>query len=212
MRTIFAIAGACLLFCGATVGAHAYTLDPYVVTVEQDGANVLATGSGEFSLAGLTFDFDTYNSDDLNGPAPYPYIFLGTPVNGEPVYTFPANINEPSSFGTVSYIQASSGSGDPAGIDGGNSITNDSLQVPPSYQAGTLLDGSLTLDDSTIASLGLIPGTYVWTWGSATDQSFTLDIVATTPLPATILLFMTGLGVIGLFGWRKTGLNAGWCS
>jgi hypothetical protein len=30
-----------------------------------------------------------------------------------------------------------------------------------------------------------------------------IETVAATPLPAALPLFATGLGVIGLFGWRK---------
>jgi hypothetical protein len=35
------------LLVGATAAGHAYTVDPYVVTIEQVGSNVVATGSGE---------------------------------------------------------------------------------------------------------------------------------------------------------------------
>jgi hypothetical protein len=50
--------------------------------------------------------------------------------------------------------------------------------------------------------LGTTPGIYKWTWGGATfrDQSFTIDVA--TPLPATLPLFATGLGALGLLGWR----------
>lgn len=197
---LFAIAA---LVSGACTSARAGTIDPYVVTMEQVGPNVVATGSGEFDLSGLTFVFDTYNSDDLNGPSPYPYIDLGAPVQNELVYTFPSNANDPSGFGTVYYIQASSGSGDPVGIDGSKASSLVYLQVPPNYQSGTLLNGSQTVDGATITGLGLIPGSYVWTWGSEADQGFTLDILAPTPLPAALPLFVGGLGLIGWFGSRR---------
>jgi hypothetical protein len=62
-------------------------------------------------------------------------------------------------------------------------------------------------DNATFASLGIsdsdgnvAPNIYRWTWGSAADQSFTLDVI---PLPAALPLFATGLGALGLLGWRR---------
>ena len=70
-------------------------------------------------------------------------------------------------------------------------------------------------DNATFASLGVTPGTYTWTWMTATasdppDQSFTLDVVSptATPLPAALPLFAGGLGALGLFGWRRKRKNA----
>jgi hypothetical protein len=42
---------ACTLLLGATAAANASS---YVVTIDQVGSNVVATGSGEFDLTGLT--------------------------------------------------------------------------------------------------------------------------------------------------------------
>ncbi len=202
MRTIFAVASACLLLCGATVGASANTIDPYVVTFAQVGPNVVATGSGEFDIAGLAVVGPTRNDDGLNGPAPFPYIFVGTPAApGEYFVSFPAD--GPSSFGTVSFIDTSLGSGDPAGVGTGRPSSVDWLMVPGSYQSGTVLNGNATFTHDTIASLGLIPGVYVWRWGTDADQTFSLDIVTPTPLPAALPLFATGLGALGLLGWRR---------
>jgi hypothetical protein len=74
--------------------------------------------------------------------------------------------------------------------------------VPRGYVSENPLTDSATYDGATFASLGVTPGTYVWTWGTGADQSFTLEI-GTTPLPAALPLFAGGLGALGLFGWRK---------
>lgn len=76
------------------------------------------------------------------------------------------------------------------------------------------LQGSLTTADYTrgpvIVSLSLSPelGSAAWT-GNGSGQGLTLvydyipAVAATTPLPATLPLFATGLGALGLLGWRR---------
>jgi Bacterial regulatory proteins, luxR family len=39
-------------------------------------------------------------------------------------------------------------------------------------------------------------------WGTGADESFTLEI-GQTPLPAALPLFATGIGGLGLLGWRR---------
>ena len=83
------------------------------------------------------------------------------------------------------------------------------LDLPPGgYTPGTVLSPSQNIwDNATLASLGITPGTYTWSWGnfatgnpSFADQSFTIDVV---PLPATLPLLGGGLGALGLLGWRR---------
>jgi hypothetical protein len=69
------------------------------------------------------------------------------------------------------------------------------------------LSNGATWSHDTLADLGVTPGTYVWTWGSNADQSFTLEIGTTTPLPATLPLFAGGIGVMGLLARRKKRKN-----
>ena len=55
------------------------------------------------------------------------------------------------------------------------------LIVPRGYVSGTFLSDSATYSDATFATLGVTPGTYVWTWGSGANQNFTLKIPVPPP-------------------------------
>jgi hypothetical protein len=78
---------------------------------------------------------------------------------------------------------------------------------------GALGRGALSASNNpyagTFASLGITPGTYTWGWAffngygpPSGGGTFTLTTI-TTPLPAALPLFATGLGGLGLLGWRR---------
>ena len=49
--------------------------------------------------------------------------------------------------------------------------------MPFVYISGDPLTNSMTFDNATFASLGVTPGTYVWSWGTGLpNQNFTLQI------------------------------------
>ena len=179
------------MLLGATAAENA---SPYVVTLNEVGANVVATGSGEFDLTGLTY----FVTSGINTNPGFIIAQDGEIVTGASgsVVDIYSGVSGPSAFGSGVNI-ASSGSGGFLGVDGYDGY----LLVPQGYVSGTTLSDTSTYDSATFNSLGVTPGTYEWTWGGGADQSFTLEI-GTTPLPAALPLFATGLGALGLFGWR----------
>ena len=49
--------------------------------------------------------------------------------------------------------------------------------MPQAYVSGAALSNSMTFNNATFASLGVTPGTYVWSWGTGLpNQNFTLII------------------------------------
>ncbi len=59
---------------------------------------------------------------------------------------------------------------------------------------------------ATFSSLGLTPGTYIWTWGSGADaDSFTMNIgVSSVPEPASLMMLGTGsLAILGFARRRR---------
>ena len=107
---------------------------------------------------------------------------------------------DPPFSGAVPFTFASSGSGDLVGIIGPSPFT---LIVPQGYLSGTALSDTAAYYNATFSSLGVTPGTYVWTWGTGPDQNFTLQIgPATVPDSGSTLGLLLVASAI-LFGARQ---------
>ena len=91
---------------------------------------------------------------------------------------------------------ASTSTGDALGIVGFLEI----LSVPHDYVSRTPLSGAATWDDTTLAALGVTPGTYTWTWGSGANADLLTLVVAPEPAPA--LLLTLGVAGLALLKWR----------
>ena len=155
----------------------------YTVTLQQVGPDVVGTGSGAIDLTGLTFLMQGTAEPIIKAANPA-YILTGAVV-GVDIY---AGITGPTSFGSGDLFFADSGSGDPVGMR----ISDMTLGVPHGYVSGVALSSSATWNNATFASLGVTPGTYVWTWGTGANQNFTLQI-----LPGSHPSFFNGQIALG---------------
>ena len=133
------------------------------VTITQVGNDVVWNGSGSFNLAALTFDGVGGTSA---GYASNQAIWAIGP--GAPVDTYIGTITYPLTFGTNA-VPVTSASGSTFGILPGGS--GRSLYVPSGYVSNTNISGTATYINTTIASAGLTPGTYTWSWGTGGNTS-----------------------------------------
>ena len=157
----------------------------YIVTVQEVGPDVVATGSGAINLTGLTFSQSSSSNPGLRPHilGVYGSAFILTGPTSSSVDSYLGGTG-PTSFGGlfagVSF--ASSGSGDMVGrtVDYWGDAH---IIVPTGYVSGTFLSDTATYSGQTIATLGVTPGTYVWRWGSGANQNFTLQIPTPVPPP-----------------------------
>jgi hypothetical protein len=162
----------------------------YVVTLIEQGGDVVANGSGPIDLTGLAFVGDLVGVSSLVQPSSAT-IATGPPIDGVTANTY-LTVTGPSSFGFGDLALADIGSGDFVGIGSGQLLV-----VPEGYASGGPLSDTSTYIGQTFATLGVTPGTYVWTWGEGPNQNFTL-IIGPTAVPEPASAALLGMALTGL--------------
>jgi hypothetical protein len=195
-------------FCACAVAAIAFVAGhnaraSYVVTFQQVGSDVIATGNGSMDTTDLTF-----GAANPNQPAIvvgfFGIVSLGSASpTGDPISFATGSITGPTSFGSGLFFAATSGSGPIAGIEG----VTEQLNVPENYVSGTTLATSTdTWSNQTFSSLGLTPGTYTYNWGTGPHaDTFTVQINdgVAAPLPPAALSAVPLLAALLLFKKRR---------
>ncbi len=160
----------------------------FIATVQQVGSNVVISGSGTINTSALLSSGFGVSSAGVF-PVPGIISFSGGGI------AFFFGFTGPFGFGTGSSVGASSSIGDAVGLDGSTA----GLWVPAAYASGSPLSTSDTFDNTTIAGLGITPGTYIWTWGSGPTADF--FEITTAPEPTSVLL--VGSALLGLLALRR---------
>ena len=186
--TLVGAAALALTFCAGQAYASEATID-----ITQDGANVVATASGDIDLTGLSENPGTGSQSAFVQPG-YAAILLGSGT-----YDVYYGVTGPSSFGSGGTTDASSGSGGPLGLFSFNNY----LDVPDGFVSGSSISATATLDSTTIAGLGLKPGTYNYTWNDGSN-SLTVVIGEAVPEPSTWAMILIGFAGLGFAGYRRS--------
>ena len=184
----------CMLFVG--LFAFGSQADAQLVTdCVESGGDLVCTTTGSVNITGQTFSGNPDSLPVLNPSDAGFQIFTtgaATSADSYAVLDDP-NFSEPAAFGANGFHLATSSSGAPAGM-----LAN-IVAVPVGYVSGAALPVSTaTWANESIASLGLIPGSYVWSWGTGpTAGSATLNIIGSPiPEPTSLALFAISLGTI----------------
>jgi len=202
MKTLILAAIRCSLMFTA-VTASLFSVQPaqaYTVTLEQMGADVVANGSGAINLTGLAFFgpgsfFITTLVPSLGristGPPP---SGLGS-VDVYRVFSGPANFGSGGQHNATESLSSGNFVGIQASVD--------ELFVPHGYISNSALSSSATWTGATFASLGVTPGTFIWTWGTGANQNFTLIIGGAGVPDGGSTVSLLGCALLGLAALRR---------
>jgi len=188
---LFVILGAVCL-----VGPQAQAT--FIASIEQVGADVVASGSGAIDLAGLSLDGTGSSTAAIIPNAGLLNLTTGSPN----VYS---GLSGPTSFGSGGPTVASSSSGDLVGILG---FFPANLFLPQNYASGNPLSATSTYNNATFATLGVTPGIYTWTWGTGMHAD-SFSIYAGVPVPgvpdtgSTLMLLLIAAGLMFLATCRS---------
>jgi hypothetical protein len=166
-----------------------------VITIEQVGSNVVAVGSGSYDVTDLTIvGVDTVLGGYVEPSAGI--LQIGGPAPGDYGVEY-AGISGPLSLGPGTNGTDTGqppGGGNPFGVYGSD------LLAYTGYVSGQPLMATSIWLNATIGSLGLAPGTYVYTWGSgAHADSLTINIV---PEPSSLVMAGVAMAA-GVGAWAR---------
>jgi hypothetical protein len=185
----FTVAAALILVAGPARAS-------VILTATEVGSDVVFQGGGTIDLTDLTFYFDSFSSAGIRPN--FVVVLLGSLPNAPIDYyqgiAGPAHIG-PGIGAGVSF--PTSGSGNRIGV------SSNILILPDGYMSGNPLSATDTFAGQSFASLGLTPGTYLWTWGSGgSADSLTIQIGA-VPEPSSIVILGTAIVVTAAAKRRK---------
>jgi hypothetical protein len=172
------------------------------MTVRQVGADVIVQASGSANTNSSTVHTETGGvvGGEVDAAG---YIYVSNSTSGG--YFQPPSFSGPTRIGPGVNHGASTGSGDWVGIW----FYTAGVLVPAGYVSGQSLSGTGTYSSTTIAALGMTPGTYTWTWGSGGNaDSLVLTIESPAPTAQAVpslsewAQFLLGLMVISMLGWH----------
>ena len=185
----------------AIVAAYAFSVRPaqagYIVTLHQIGPDVVATGTGTIDLTDLTLQFSndpTVNARMIPG---FAQIVMGSTTGGNISDFYTGIVSGPTNFGTGFITDASSGGGDSVALWFYPPFSANQVGVPTGYVSANPLSDIDIYGGQTFSTLGVTPGTYVWTWGTGVHaDSFTIRAVPDSGSTFGFLL----VSFVALFG------------
>ena len=171
-----------------------------IINIIESGSDVVATLSGSIDdLTGTTF-VATQNSSSASFIRPNDSSVLFN-AGGSVTYSIYKFAGVPAAYGTTPLLGASSSTSSDAIFVRNNPLST--MWLSAAYVLGTSMSGTATYSGKTFASLGITPGTYVYSW---TGDSVTLNIGAApspVPEPGQVAASMLLLVGISSYVWMK---------
>jgi hypothetical protein len=174
-----------LLLCIFMYPLNAHSL--VILEMKEIGDNiVLTTDGGTVDLTGLSFLYSfSANSDDDSFIDPVSARLWFAPSVDTSLDSY-SGITGPTNFGNGFAASSDTHAGDVFGLIGGLGW----IAFQQGFSSGDTLGPSTQVwNNETLASLGVTPGTYDWTWAG---DAITLNVTE-VPIPATLWLFAPAL-------------------
>lgn len=178
---------AALAVCGVLAFAGAAHAEMLVI-ITPNGNDVVASFAGSINTTDLTAvgaanpGARIHSGFNLGS-------YVGMGVHNPALLNFHPGISGPMFFGDGASVPEFDVMGDPFGLIAGNGV-----YLAQGYVSETIISGSSTYDNQSIQSLGLFPGTYVYTWGSG-EAADSMEVRVLPEPTAAILLGLGGLAI-----------------
>jgi hypothetical protein len=150
----------------------------YIVTIKEVGSNIVMAGSGTLNIDGLTLVAGATGPMGGAGIGINSATFI-LGANGGYFDQYSGILTNPSNFGTGGGNGSSTSAGDIVGLVY-NGAPPHLLIVPVGYTSGSYLTSSQTFNSQTFTSLGLVAGTYSYTWGTGSSAEILSVVVGGT--------------------------------
>jgi hypothetical protein len=171
----------------------------YVAIFTQDGPDVVEVGGGTLDVTDLTIVGRGAITKPFVSGATGAYVSGSRDDTGS---SFVGGFEGPATFGSGSLFKPTESAGNPVGF----SASSGFVYVPDSYVSGDPLSETSTYADATFASLGITPGTYVYSWGAGADaDTLTIVIGGSVPEPSTWAMMLIGFAGLCRAAFRRNG-------
>lgn len=171
----------------------------FEATMQEVGDDITVTGSGTINFLGL-LQVTPISVGSLPGELMPDRGSLSFGVDGPAQIKRFGFVTEPAgAFGTSTEAPTAS-------ARNGDFVAISSLYIflDASHGVEDVLNASMTFAGRSYAELGITPGTYVWRWGEGDlADSFTLNILAPSPVPEPQSFALLGLGLAVLLAARR---------
>lgn len=163
----------------------------YTIQLVEVGGDVVATGSGSLNMTAVDIKTQALHSAFIIPSASW--LIVGQTVGTQVDYYLMQNFVAPLSIGTNSNLLYATG-----GSGGNVGVSLSGVTVPKDYVSGTPLPATTsTWAGASLASLGITPGTYTWSWGSGADAD-SVVLYAGAPEPPQAVPTLGEYAVLGL--------------
>lgn len=159
-----------------------------VLTVAQDGADLLITGGGSANTNALS---EVFASTTWTNVFTEIQLYAGPATDNDGlvrIWSGPSGGPLLISSSSVTALPVPTSSGELFGIVSDAGASTPWLVLPLNYTSGDSLNGTSRFADYTLADLGLSPGVLTWTWGSGLDADSIEIQIKGVPVPAPLPL------------------------